>query len=809
MIENIRKYTGLMIVVLVLLFVGLVFLGDGVGNSMGSKPVMKVAGQGISQKDFDRNRATFDLPQSLPNTHFLPRETRIVASHYLGDSVIDFPQLMPGSIVAQMAQYLQANPAAPGKFIANRRNIQKAGIEYGVTPGPDEVESFVENVLFADPEGNYDQEAYSDFIKNRVSRLGGTKGFNEYIRDLLTAQNLSKLLGGGISPEMEAVRAIYNTGKQVISGQQVALDAASYEGKISPTEEQLKEYYEENEANYNSDERRSVSYLFAEPDWDAALATSKKEKAEAAKLAEEARKKQEEARKAAEAEAEKANKPAEPATPQKMKPAESPVAPTTPQAEEPTKSVVTEAIPPKAKELITKLRGMAIYFDSASAEIKATEEQKITDAAQLIVGSKDVDQNLTVGGYADLQGNADFNRDLSLKRANAVRDRLIAKGVPASRLTVNHFGEDTSKAAKDDLWKSRRVEISLTGPTDAKKPAETGSQGEPGEEGDLAPAPEKPEPTPQPAQPTQPAPPAKVTPAKPPVVTPKPAAPKTPKEQLSPDEKKKAVEALIPDISKFFQTLANNNGNDFEKLAADAGYTVTRSDFFTKSDPPEQLSGFIQNSNLGKIADAVFQLPSTGDPDEKLSNPYQTADGWFIGRLDEVKESVPLTFEEARTQVSIDLKKKLAREQMIVEAKALHEKIAAAVKEGKTFEAAAKEADKEVTKLDKPAEGQTFRFGPGQSQKMPNPPAFDAAKFTNPGEVAPLEFTPSEDAADQALIIYVDKREVVKDDEYLTGLEDNYKGLSEVTRLVAFENWLNDRYLESEVVEPNMGDQQL
>ena len=52
MIENIRKYTGLMIVVLVLLFIGLVFLGDTATNVGVDKPIASVAGKKYGEKDF-------------------------------------------------------------------------------------------------------------------------------------------------------------------------------------------------------------------------------------------------------------------------------------------------------------------------------------------------------------------------------------------------------------------------------------------------------------------------------------------------------------------------------------------------------------------------------------------------------------------------------------------------------------------------------------------------------------------------------------------------------------------------------------
>ena len=122
--------------------------------------------------------------------------------------------------------------------------------------------------------------------------------------------------------------------------------------------------------------------------------------------------------------------------------------------------------PKAAAELISKLKLQAVYFDSSSSKIKKSEEPKIEEAAKLILSSQNTIQGLTVGGYADLNGNASYNKSLSLARAKAVRKLLIEKGVPASRLTVNYFGEDTSKTAQEDLWKSRRVEISLTQSSD-------------------------------------------------------------------------------------------------------------------------------------------------------------------------------------------------------------------------------------------------------------------------------------------------------------------------------------------------------
>jgi ABC-type Co2+ transport system permease subunit len=54
MLEIFRKYTGLMFVVLILLFVGLVFFGSSGRSSLGGKTVVTAHGRGFTQNDFRR-----------------------------------------------------------------------------------------------------------------------------------------------------------------------------------------------------------------------------------------------------------------------------------------------------------------------------------------------------------------------------------------------------------------------------------------------------------------------------------------------------------------------------------------------------------------------------------------------------------------------------------------------------------------------------------------------------------------------------------------------------------------------------------
>lgn len=86
---------------------------------------------------------------------------------------------------------------------------------------------------------------------------------------------------------------------------------------------------------------------------------------------------------------------------------------------------------------------------------------------------------ITIGGHSDTRGNDRDNLIASRKRAEAVRDYLLSKGVPAERMTVIAFGETralvpNAKADGSDdpeaRAKNRRVEVQVALPQPA--PAE-------------------------------------------------------------------------------------------------------------------------------------------------------------------------------------------------------------------------------------------------------------------------------------------------------------------------------------------------
>jgi peptidoglycan-associated lipoprotein len=100
-------------------------------------------------------------------------------------------------------------------------------------------------------------------------------------------------------------------------------------------------------------------------------------------------------------------------------------------------------------------------FDDATVE---QEDQAILDRFGGVAREYYPEALITVEGFADPSGTAEYNLDLGLRRAGAVRDYLLSTGMAQDRVRAVSYGENTERlVAPGDTgpgmegWENRRV----------------------------------------------------------------------------------------------------------------------------------------------------------------------------------------------------------------------------------------------------------------------------------------------------------------------------------------------------------------
>ena len=101
-----------------------------------------------------------------------------------------------------------------------------------------------------------------------------------------------------------------------------------------------------------------------------------------------------------------------------------------------------------------------VFFDTKKATIKKVSFKLLDDVAKALTDYPTI--KVRIEGHTDSQGKDAFNKRLSQKRAESVRKYLIRKGIDASRMTAEGFGEEVPIAdnrTKDGRAQNRRVEF--------------------------------------------------------------------------------------------------------------------------------------------------------------------------------------------------------------------------------------------------------------------------------------------------------------------------------------------------------------
>ena len=110
---------------------------------------------------------------------------------------------------------------------------------------------------------------------------------------------------------------------------------------------------------------------------------------------------------------------------------------------------------------IAASRTFLVFFDWSQADLTERARQIIGEAAA--ARGQGVTR-IEVNGFTDRSGAADYNMQLSVRRANAVAAELVRRGVPRNEIVTRGFGEENNLVPTADGVRepqNRRVEIIL------------------------------------------------------------------------------------------------------------------------------------------------------------------------------------------------------------------------------------------------------------------------------------------------------------------------------------------------------------
>jgi len=105
--------------------------------------------------------------------------------------------------------------------------------------------------------------------------------------------------------------------------------------------------------------------------------------------------------------------------------------------------------------------GDRVFFDTDMSSIR--EDGRGTLAKQAEWLKKYTNYPITIEGKCDERGTREYNFALGERRANAVKQFLIAQGIPASRIKTISYGKERPEVVGSDegAWARNRVGITV------------------------------------------------------------------------------------------------------------------------------------------------------------------------------------------------------------------------------------------------------------------------------------------------------------------------------------------------------------
>ena len=105
--------------------------------------------------------------------------------------------------------------------------------------------------------------------------------------------------------------------------------------------------------------------------------------------------------------------------------------------------------------------GDRIFFNSDSSELTPQSIATLEKQAQWLRSYPQY--TFVVEGHADERGTREYNIALGARRAQAVHDYLVSRGIPAHRMRTISYGKERPVAVCDDIscWSQNRRSVTV------------------------------------------------------------------------------------------------------------------------------------------------------------------------------------------------------------------------------------------------------------------------------------------------------------------------------------------------------------
>jgi peptidyl-prolyl cis-trans isomerase D len=288
MIENIRKYKGLIVLFIVIVIVALIvgIKDDLFRGGAGGQAMLKIGGRTYNDKEFNKlGQGAFDLASGLARS---------------GDFGLY-------QFIMSLSTGATGQDDAAEKFFIGRMLIRQAKEEFGVYPGEEEISEYIRTLrAFTGEDGKFNPENYRNFVEKGIGRLGMTEGdLRELASDVLASKKITAIVGTGLGVNRDVVSQLLALDNQQIDGEIARLSIDTYEAAIQPSDDEIKTYWETLKDAFTTEPRRKFTYIIATPDMpaepaaeeapkdtiaDAAMTDEAKKEAEKKKAEEKAKK---------------------------------------------------------------------------------------------------------------------------------------------------------------------------------------------------------------------------------------------------------------------------------------------------------------------------------------------------------------------------------------------------------------------------------------------------------------------------------------------------------------------------------------